>query len=107
MYIFFSSHYLNRITASERRATVPSFKGLALNLAYGFIGILYTVLISLMRGNLNETLPNLSEQQIINISFIESIGWFPWYAMMVIVLISLFSFYRMGDDSNLYRQKGS
>ncbi len=104
---FFSSHYLNRITASERRATVPSFKGLALNLAYGFIGILYTVLISLMRGNLNETLPNLSEQQIINISFIESIGWFPWYAMMVIVLITLISFYRIGENSGMYLQKDS
>jgi len=78
-----------------------------LNLAYGFIGILYAVLISLIRDNLNETLPDLSEQQIINISFIESIGWFPWYAMMVIVLITLISFYRIGENSGMYLQKDS
>jgi Na+/proline symporter len=33
---FFQSHYLNRITSSEQRATVLSFKGLSFNLAYGF-----------------------------------------------------------------------
>lgn len=105
---FFASHYLNRITASEQRATVLSFKGLALNLAYGSIGILYAILISLMRGNLNKTLPNLSEQQIKNISFIESISWFPWYAMMVIVLITLFSYYRMkGGSEAICKQKRS
>ena len=38
---FLLSHYLNQATSSERRATVLSFKGLALNLAYAFIGILY------------------------------------------------------------------
>ena len=104
---FFSSYYLNRITASERRATVLSFKGLALNLAYGFIGILYAVLISLMRDDLYETLPALSEQQLTNISFIKSIGWFPWYAMMIIVLITLISFYRMrGGSEMMYRHKG-
>ncbi|MEE4314913.1 MAG: MFS transporter, partial [Desulfofustis sp.] len=32
---FFTSHYLNRATASAQRATVLSFKGLLFNLAYG------------------------------------------------------------------------
>ncbi len=39
---FFLSHYLNAaVTDSSLRATVLSFKGLALNLAYGAIGLLF------------------------------------------------------------------
>ncbi len=38
---FYASHYLNRSTSSSRRATVLSFKGLAGNLAYGGVGLLY------------------------------------------------------------------
>ncbi|MGF1482850.1 MAG: MFS transporter [Opitutales bacterium] len=38
---FFASHYLNRSTASSRRATVLSFKGLAGNIAYGTVGLVY------------------------------------------------------------------
>ena len=34
---FFLSHYLNRATSSEQRATVLSFKGLFLNLGYGAV----------------------------------------------------------------------
>ncbi len=32
---FFLSHYLNELTDSAHRATVLSFKGLSMNLAYG------------------------------------------------------------------------
>ena len=46
---FFSSRYLNRITASEQRATVLSFKGLSYNLAYGIAGLLYALLLALLR----------------------------------------------------------
>ena len=39
---FMVSYYLNRIVDSRHRATVLSFKGLALNLGYGFTGLLFS-----------------------------------------------------------------
>jgi len=44
------SHYLNAITDSARRATVLSFKGLAFNLGYGALGLLYAGLLATLRG---------------------------------------------------------
>ena len=43
------SHYLNAITDSSQRATVLSFKGLAFNLGYGALGLLYAGLLVLLR----------------------------------------------------------
>ncbi|MDF7805987.1 MFS transporter [Pontiellaceae bacterium B12219] len=42
---FSLSFYLNRISDNSIRATVLSFKGMALNLGYGFIGIVYAGLL--------------------------------------------------------------
>ncbi|MHC4451599.1 MAG: MFS transporter [Planctomycetota bacterium] len=41
---FFTSHYLNLVAPSERRATVLSFRSLASNLSYGFFGWGYAIL---------------------------------------------------------------
>jgi len=49
---FFQSHYLNRITHSHQRATVLSFKGLSFNLAYGMIGVLYSMLLAQLRSTI-------------------------------------------------------
>ncbi len=46
---FFLSNYLNAWTTSELRATVLSFRGVALNLAYGAAGIGYASLTSALR----------------------------------------------------------
>jgi hypothetical protein len=35
--IFFNSNYLNRVTETENRATVLSFRGLSMNLSYGIL----------------------------------------------------------------------
>jgi len=51
---FFLSHYLNRIVASDMRATVLSFKNLALNVGYGFAGLAYAYFIAALQGSLPE-----------------------------------------------------
>ena len=79
---FFQSHYLNRITASHQRATVLSFKGLSFNLAYGLIGVLYSILLVFLRPQLAAAYPDLSRVGIENLVFIKSIGWFPWYFLL-------------------------
>jgi hypothetical protein len=84
---FFLSHYLNRITASHQRATVLSFKGLSFNLAYGLIGILYSMLLAFLRPQLAATMPDISRLNLENAVFIESMGWFPWYFVLTIIVL--------------------
>jgi MFS family permease len=42
---FMVSYYLNALVDSRHRATVLSFKGLAFNLGYGFIGLLFALVL--------------------------------------------------------------
>jgi hypothetical protein len=43
------SYYLNAIVDSERRATVLSFKGVAFNLGYGFISLVFALVLRAVR----------------------------------------------------------
>lgn len=61
---FFLSHYLNQIVESSRRATVLSFKSMAMNLAYGAVGLMYAGLVGGLSG------PDV---------FARSLFWLPWY----------------------------
>ncbi|CAB1067270.1 Putative transport protein [Olavius algarvensis Delta 1 endosymbiont] len=84
---FFESHYLNRITASHQRATVLSFKGLSFNLAYGLIGVLYSILLAFLRPQLAAGNPGLSRLALENAVFIDSMGWFPWYFVLTMAAL--------------------
>jgi MFS family permease len=74
----FISQYLNQVTDSHQRATVLSFKGLAFNLAYGIIGLLYSLLIAVLKGRAVDVSaePALGQQDL---SFVASLVWFPNY----------------------------
>lgn len=84
---FFESHYLNRITVSHQRATVLSFKGLSFNLAYGLIGVLYSILLAFLRPQLAARIPGLGRLDLENAVFIESMGWFPWYFVLTMAVL--------------------
>jgi hypothetical protein len=91
---FFQSHYLNRITASEQRATVLSFKGLSFNLAYGLIGILYSVLLAFLRSSGGSTQLSsgvLFENQV----YIRSLVWFPWYFLAATAAFVFYARWKM------------
>ncbi|MGL1930505.1 MAG: MFS transporter [Desulfotalea sp.] len=94
---FLTSHYLNRITSSENRATVLSFKGLAFNLSYGAIGVAFAVLTTFLTAK-NQT-STLSEKAISDLAFQEAISYFPWY-MLAFSILLLFIFGRV-----IYRAK--
>jgi MFS family permease len=87
---FFLSHYLNQATSSERRATVISFKGLFLNLGYGGIGILYSLLLARLRGQISPEQAELAEETIKNIVFVDSLPWFGWYFAVCLVILLFF-----------------
>ena len=84
---FFESHYLNRITVSHQRATVLSFKGLSFNLAYGLIGVMYSILLAFLRPQTAAMRAGLSRINLENAVFIRSMGWFPWYFLVTLALL--------------------
>lgn len=101
---FFTSHYLNRITASYQRATVLSFKGMAFNLAYGLIGFFFATLIAYQRTREAANHPDLPQSAIEELAFHNAIGWFPWYTIVCLVLTFLYCSFRL-KGSKEYRQK--
>lgn len=46
MVVFLQSHYLNQLVASERRATVLSFRGLAVNVSYGLMSLAFAAAVA-------------------------------------------------------------
>jgi MFS family permease len=92
---FFTSHYLNRITESSQRATVLSFKGLAFNLAYGFIGFVFASTIASLKQKETTLHPQLPTDQIADLAFIAGIGYFPWYGLICFILLLFYSWRRL------------
>ena len=87
---FFLSHYLNQATSSDQRATVLSFKGLFLNLGYGGIGLLYALLLDLLRNQATREQPGLAEALLKNQVFVDSLPWFVgYYTLLLILLLSI------------------
>lgn len=79
---FFVSHYLNeQVTDSRKRATVLSFRGLAFNLGYGGIGLLFAGLTRILR----EKNPAATSEDRI---FVEALGWLPWYFLATVALLT-------------------
>lgn len=79
---FQSSYYINREVDSAQRATILSFKGLALNIGLGAASILYSVYVAFLRGA--EPTQSLAKDDV----FIKALFSFPSY--FLILLASLF-----------------
>lgn len=85
---FFVSHYLNeQVTDSRRRATILSFRGLAFNLGYSGIGILFAALTK----GLGKAVPGSSPDQVLQ----QALGWLPWYFLVTMLLLSVVAAIRM------------
>ena len=72
---FYVSYFVNQQASSSRRATVLSFKGLAYNLSYGFIGIVYAGLLEVKKTGIDAIAINT--QAVENLVFKETFFWFP------------------------------
>jgi len=97
---FFQSHYLNRITSSDQRATVLSFKGLSFNLAYGLIGILYSMLFAFLRDGARHSQPALSGSGLENWVFIQSLAWFPWYFVITLAAMLGYAWWKLKETND-------
>lgn len=82
---FFLSHYLNRAVDSSRRATTLSFRGLAMNLGYGALGIFYGIAVAGLRE-----VPSLVEAADPQRSvFVEALKGFPAVFLVMFGLLLL------------------
>ncbi|MEO8206909.1 MAG: MFS transporter [Chthoniobacterales bacterium] len=80
---FFVSHYLNLWTQAETRATVLSFRGLIMNLAYGSVGLLFAALTKHLR------LADATRSE--NAIFASSLPGLPLAFGIAIIALGLFS----------------
>jgi len=71
---FLVSYYLNDMTESHQRATVLSFKGLSYNMAYGGIGLLYSLIVAMQRSSIELPDPSYSVEDAI---FLKTFIGFP------------------------------
>jgi MFS family permease len=76
---FILSYYLNALAESSRRATVLSFKSVAFNLGYGFVSLLFALVLRALRdgGSAEET-------------FGRTLIWLPVWLVLALVVLALF-----------------
>lgn len=86
MVSFQSSYYLNREVDSAHRATVLSFRGLALNLGLGIASLLYTLLIAELKRQ-QAAIDDPTHLQ--ELTFVNSLKAFPVYFLFLVALITL------------------
>jgi MFS family permease len=85
---FFLSNYLNRVTPSENRATVLSFRGLTMNLSYGFAVWVYGLQTVWLRGQ------DAAGGEGKNAVFAEAVSW--WWMVFAIVALALVLYRHFG-----------
>ena len=92
---FFTSTYLNRAVDSERRATALSFKGLACNLAYGGLGILYMYLTQWLSQDFQrQELPESA-----TLLFNATLVWFHGFFLIIFCLLIFIGWKRLHPSS--------
>jgi hypothetical protein len=70
---------------------------MAFNLGYGLIGILFALLMQQMRSVTAGAQPDWSSTIIEKESFMLSIGWFPWYTVLLFSVLLLISRQRLRE----------
>lgn len=85
---FLVSTYLNAETPSGNRATALSFKGLSYNLAYGGIGLMYSLLVYNLRHS--EAFQSIHSENVEAELFKSALNYFPTYFVVAFVAVLLF-----------------
>ena len=112
---FQTSYYINKEVDSAHRATVLSFKGLALNLGLGFASLLYTAYVALLRAQLESPLQseatgaisaNGAAADVLRESiFTEALLGFPVYFLFLFILLLLLGRWLIRDRSVLFKKR--
>jgi MFS family permease len=104
MVSFQSSYYINREVDSAHRATVLSFRGLALNLGLGTASLLYTALIAVLRGQSSGAVPDGNLQTVV---FVQSLKAFPLYFLLLVGCLAILARWLVKDGRAFVRRPGT
>lgn len=94
--LYLQSDYLNRLAPSAQRATVLSFKGLAFNLGYGCVGLLYAAWLAALRPAVAARLAGATAGKIEDAVFSASLPAFAVYFGAGLVVLLAYSRRRLG-----------
>ena len=97
-----SSYYINRAVDSRHRATVLSFRGLALNLGLGLASLLYTFVVAGLRLAADSS---LSAEQIEEQVFGQSLIVFPFYYLLLFIALIIAARVLVAERSVLYQRQ--
>ncbi len=98
---FQASYYINKEVDSKLRATVLSFKGLALNLGLGVASLLYTVLVGVMNSSQYGVLTGDELQRYV---FLESLKAFPVYYLVLCLAILMLGRTHLATSNKLLQR---
>jgi len=91
---FFLSHYLNEATPSSHRATVLSFKGMTMNLAYGGVTLLFGWQTTWLSKEMQ--LPNEAPEV-----FARALTWWPWWFAGTMVVYGVIRWWKRGKGGEI------
>lgn len=100
---FQASFYINREVDSKIRATVLSFKGLALNLGLGLASLFYTALVASLRQAQSA---NLEGEELERVVFVDSLAAFPVYYLLLFVLLVILARLMIANCSVFFVRPG-
>jgi hypothetical protein len=108
---FFLSNYLNRVTTSENRATVLSFRGLTMNLSYGLATYLYGLQTAFIRGRIGpadpEVLSKAEKKDLGHRIFAEAVdGWWIYFVGVILFLWLFRHFYCRKSWNEMLKKDG-
>ena len=101
---FQASYYINREVDSKIRATVLSFKGLALNLGLGLASLFYTALVAALRESQSV---NFEGEALERVVFVDSLAAFPIYYLVLFILLVLMARVMIANCSVFFKRPGS
>jgi len=99
---FQSSYYINKEVDSAHRATVLSFKGLALNLGLGIASLFYTAYVAMLRTQQEGT---LQDEALRDVIFIDALRGFPVYFLLLFLILLLLGRTLMTPRSTIFERK--
>ena len=91
--MFLQSHYLNQLVDSAHRATVLSFRGLAVNISYGVMSIGFATAVTVIESSSPETPEDLAFDRVVQL--------LPAYFLVSAALFCFWAYRKVGPNHRL------
>ncbi|MFM7042496.1 MAG: MFS transporter [Planctomycetaceae bacterium] len=101
MVVFLQSHYLNQLVSSDRRATVLSFRGLAVNVAYGLMSLGFAAAVAAVEHATAGDGGSAGSHAGATDAFRAVVGWLPWSFAGACLLFAVWTLRRLGTTAAL------